>query len=453
MTRRPQLGASLAVLAGALVLATACTPPPAAPGPTAAPPAAKPTTPPAAAATTAPAAPTTAPAAAQAKPTSTDLHSPDTAQFKPTAASAAGQAPASCKVAQVYTSPTADKGWSWAHEQSFLAIKKDLPWVDLSIRKDSVPDDNKQAVQDLLESMVQQGAKVVYTTSFGFMEPTRVVAAKHPDVGFFHASGFPDAKDPPNVGYYFATIEEGRFITGEIAGLVVEPGASLGYVAAHPIPEVFRGENAFALGVLKTNPTAKIHNRWTLTWFDPNLEKQAAESLLEPPVRASLLSQHQDSPAAQLAAQDAGKFGIAYDADMNDQAPKATLTSAVWNWSVHNKPTINGICTGEWVKDGRVTIPQEYRNWMGSFKDGTVQVAPLNTAALANHPRKDQIQKLYGDEVAAFKSGAKTFTSVFTGPIKDNSGKVRIEGAPDVAALYDERGQWFVENVVGSPTP
>ena len=413
MTRPPRLRARLASLAGALVLATACTPPPAATAPTAAP---------------------VVPAPA-----------------KPTTASAA--APASCKVAQVYTSPTADKGWSWAHEQSFLSIKKDLPWVDLSIRKDSVPDDNKQAVQDVLESMVQQGAKVVYTTSFGFMEPTRAVAAKHPDVGFFHASGFPDAKDPPNVGYYFATIEEGRFITGEIAGLVVEPGATLGYVAAHPIPEVFRGENAFALGVMKTNPTAKIHNRWTLTWFDPNLEKQAAESLLEPPVRASLLSQHQDSPAAQLAAQDAGKFGIAYDADMNDQAPKATLTSAVWNWSVHNKPTINGICTGAWVKDGKVTIPQEYRNWMGSFKDGTVQVAPLNAAALASHPRKDQIQKLYTDELAAFKSGAKTFATVFTGPIKDNTGKVRIEGAPEVAALYDERGQWFVENVVGSPTP
>ena len=136
----------------------------------------------------------------------------------------------------MYTSPTADKGWSWAHEQSFLNIKKELPWVDLSIRKDSVPDDNKQAVQDLLESMVQQGAKVVYTTSFGFMEPTRAVAAKHPDVAFFHASGFPDAKDPPNIGYYFATIEEGRYITGEVAGLVVDPGATLGYVAAHPIP-------------------------------------------------------------------------------------------------------------------------------------------------------------------------------------------------------------------------
>src|SRR5262249_49082476 len=191
-------------------------------------------------------------------------------------APAAAATPASCKVAQVYTSPTADKGWSWAHEQSFLSIKTELPWVDLSIRKDSVPDDNKQAVEDLLESMVQQGARVVYTTSFGFMEPTRATAARHAEVAFFHASAFPDARDPPNFGSYCGTIEEGRFITGEVAGLGVDPGAALGYVAAHPIPEVFRGENAFALGVARTNPTAKVYNRWTLTWFDPNLEKQAA---------------------------------------------------------------------------------------------------------------------------------------------------------------------------------
>jgi basic membrane protein A and related proteins len=356
-------------------------------------------------------------------------------------------------VAQLYTSPTVDKGWSWAHEQSFLLIKKDLPWVDLSVRKDNVPDDNMQTIEDVLESMVQQGAKVVYTTSFGFMQPTRTVAARHPEVAFFHASGFSDPNDPPNIGYYFATIEEARFISGEIAGLVVDPGTNIGYVAAHPIPEVFRGENAFALGVMKANPTAKVYNKWTLNWFDPTLEKQAAESLLQPPIDAALLTQHQDSPATQIAAQEAGKFGIAYDADMSDQAPKATLTSPVWDWTVHNKPTIQAVCSGTWTQNGKVTIPAEYKNWMGSLKDGTVQLAPLNTTALANHPRKDQIEQLYSDEIAAFKSGQKSFETVFTGPIKDNSGMLRIEGKPDVAALYDERGQWFVDNVVGSPTP
>jgi basic membrane protein A len=430
---------TLVSLAGLLL---ACTPPPAAPAPTSAPPAAQ---------------STSAAPAAGAKPaaTSAELHSPDTAnpQAKPTSAAASGTAPASCKVAQVYTSPTTDKGWSWAHEQAFLQVKKDLPYVDLSIRKDSVPDDNQQAVEDLLESMVQQGAQVVYTTSFGFMQPTRAVARRHPDIAFFHASGFPDPADPPNIGYYFATIEEGRYITGEVAGLAVEPGANIGYVAAHPIPEVFRGENAFALGVMKTNPTARVYNKWTLTWFDPQLEKSAAESLLEPPIKADLLSQHQDSPSAQLAAQDAGKLGIAYDADMNDNAPRATLTSPVWNWTVHNEPTIQAACSGAWSQAGKVTIPQQYRNWMGSLRDGTVGVAPLNMQPLANNPRKEQIQKLYNDELAAFRSGQKSFESIFSGPIKDNTGQVKIDAKPDVSALYDERGQWFVQNVVGSPTP
>jgi basic membrane protein A len=326
-----------------------------------------------------------------------------------------------------------------------------------SIRKESVPDDNQQAVTDLLESMVQQGARAVYTTSFGYMEPTRAVAARHPDVAFFHASGYPDPRDPPNVGYYFAFIEEARFITGEIAGLVVEPGANIGYVAAHPIPEVFRGENAFALGVMKTNPTAKVHNRWTLTWFDPKLEKEAAESLLEPPVRAQLITQHQDSTAPQLAAQAAGKLGIAYHADMSEAAPQATLTAATWNWAVHNRPTVEAVCTGKWTRDGKVTIPSEYKNWMGSMKDGAVGVAPLNMAALANHPRRDQVQKLYDDEVAALKSGAKSFETIWTeaAPVKDQAGTVRIEAGQklELAALYDNRHNWFVENVVGSPNP
>lgn len=434
---RPRAVAS--ALAALALLLLACTPPPAPK------PAAEATTPAAAPSTSAPAKPAGPAASPGASPSPSASPSP--------VAAAVGGAPASCRVAQLYTSSTADKGWSWSHEQSFLAVKRDLPYVDLSIRKDNVPDDNKQAVTDLIESMVQQGAKVVYTTSFGFMEPTRAVAARYPDVAFFHASGFPGPNDPPNIGYYFATIEEGRYITGEVAGLVVDPGANIGYVAAHPIPEVFRGENAFALGVAKTNPTARVNNKWTLTWFDPNLEKQAAESLLEAPVRAQLISQHQDSTAAQLAAQAAGKWGIGYDADMNDAAPKATLTSAVWNWTVQNKPTIEAACSGRWLQGGKVVIPNEYKNWMGSFKDGTVGVAPLNEGALASHPRRTEIVKLYNDEVAAFKAGQKGIETIFTGPIKDNTGQIRIQGKPDLAALYDERGVWFVDNVVGTTTP
>ena len=436
--------AVVSALAAFAVLSLACTPPPAPK------PAAEATKPPAAAAaataTTAPA----KPAVPSPSPGASPSPSPSPS---PAAAAATGAAPSSCKVAQVYTSPTSDKGWSWSHEQSFLQIKRDLPYVDLSIRKDSVPDDNKQAVTDLLESMVQQGAKVVYTTSFGFMEPTRAVAARHPDVAFFHASGFPVPNDPPNIGYYFATIEEGRYITGEVAGLVIDPGANIGYVAAFPIPEVFRGENAFALGVMKTNPTAKVHNKWTLTWFDLKLEKEAAESLLDVPVRAQLITQHQDSTAPQLAAQSAGKWGIAYHADMNEAAPRATLTSATWNWTVHNRPTVEGACTGRWLQGGRVVIPNEYKNFMGSFRDGMVGVAPLNEAALGSHPRRAEIVKLYNDEVAAFKSGQKNFETIFTGPIKDNTGQVRIQARPEIAALYDDRGQWFVENVVGTTTP
>jgi basic membrane protein A len=439
-------------------VALACLPPPA-PSPTAAPEAepqsgaapAKRTEPRSEASSAA--SPVVAAGPAAASPAADPAASPRPAAAAPAAAQPGGAAPSSCKVAQLYTSPTSDKGWSWAHEQSFLSIQRDLPYVDLSIREDSVPDGNKQATENLLESMVQQGAQAVYTTSLGFMEPTRTVAARHPEVAFFHASGSPGPNDPPNIGYYFAFIEEGRYITGEIAGLVVEPGANLGYLAAFPISEVFRGENAFALGVRKTNPTAKVHNRWVLTWSDPKLEMEAAEALLDAPVRAQLISQHQDSVVPQLAAQSAGKWGIAYNVDMNDAAPRATLTAATWNWAVHNRRTVEAVCTGAWTEAGRVTIPKAYVNWLGSMRDGAVGVAPLNLEALANHPRRDEIMKLYDDEVAKFRSGEKSFETIFTGPIRDNAGQLKIEGRPDIAALFDDRGHWFVENVVGSPKP
>jgi basic membrane protein A len=372
----------------------------------------------------------------------------------PTSASRSAGASVTCKVAQLYVSATNEKGWSWAHEQGLLAAEHELPGADLSIRMESVPDDDNSLVEDLIESMLQQGANVVYTTSAGFAEPTRVVAARHPDIAFFNASGTPGPKDSANMSYYNATIEEGRYITGELAGLVVEPGANIGYVASEPNPDVFRGENAFALGVSKTNPTARIINKWTLSRFDRDTERQAAQSLLEQPFKVSLLGQHEDSPATQFAAQDAGKFSMGYGFDMSVSAPKASLTSPVWNWTEYYKYTMKPSCPGGgWMVGGKANPPPCCRYWMGSFKDGTVDLAPLNLNGLASHPRKFEIWQLYEDEVAAFKAGRRSIESIFAGPIKDNQGTLRISGKPDIGALYDDRAKWFVQNVVGSATP
>jgi basic membrane protein A len=191
-----------------------------------------------------------------------------------------------------------------------------------------------------------------------------------------------------------------------------------------------------------------------LSRFDPNVERQAAQSLLEAPIKASLLSQHQDSPSTQLAAQDASRLAIGYGFDMSVSAPKASLTSAMWNWTEYYKYTMKPSCPGgNWVLAGKQNPPSCCRYWMGSFQDGTVEVAPLNVNALVSHPRKFEIWQLYDDEVAAFKAGQKSFESIFTGPIKDNQGNLRISAKPEIGALYDERAHWFVENVVGSPKP
>jgi basic membrane protein A len=197
-----------------------------------------------------------------------------------------------------------------------------------------------------------------------------------------------------------------------------------------------------------------VYNQWTLSRFDMGADRLAAHSLLEPPIKAALLSQGQDSPAPQLAAQDAGRLAIGYGFDMSVEAPKASLTSAVWDWTGYYRYTLKPSCPGgQWLQGGKPYPPPCCRYWMGSFEDGTVGLAPLNVNALVSHPRKFEIWQLYDDEVAAFKAGKKSFQSIFMGPIKDNEGKIRISGKPDIGALYDARAKWFVENIVDPPTP
>ena len=178
---------------------------------------------------------------------------------------------------------------------------------------------------------------------------------------------------------------------------------------------MFRGENAFALGVVKTNPTAKIHNRWTLTWFDLNLEKQAAESLLEPPVRAELLAQHQDSPAASWPRRTAGKFGIAYDADMNDDAPKATsLRQSGTGRSTTSRPSKR--CAPAPGARRQGTIPQEYRNWMGSIQGRHGRGGAAQHGGAGQPPAQGPDPEALRRRSGEFKSGAEEIETIFTGP-------------------------------------
>jgi basic membrane protein A len=329
------------------------------------------------------------------------------------------------KVAFVYVGPVGDLGWTYAHDQARLALEEAIPNVETAYQE-NVPE-NPADAERVIRQFAQDGYDVIFTTSFGYMDPTINVAQDFPDTTFIHISGF---KTADNVGTGFGKIEEPRFVSGQLAGMMTESN-QIGYVAAFPIPEVIRGINAFTLGVREVNPEATVRVVWTNTWFDPAKERQAAEALLDG--GADVIAQHQDTAGPQQAAEDRGLYGVGYNADMAPLAPGAVLTSAIWNWAPYYIDIVESVMNGTW----------ESEQYWGGWQDGVVDMAPIADFV------PDDIRTAIEEEVARFKSGEETIYTIFTGPIADQTGEVRV---PEGQAMTDEEllsMNWFVEGVEG----
>lgn len=344
---------------------------------------------------------------------------------QPAAETKAAPAPAAgktLKVGFVYVSPVGDAGYSYAHHQGYKAVAA-MPGVEASY-VESVPEGADS--ERVITNMARKDFDLIFSTSFGFMDPSLKVAKEYPNVRIMHCSGF---KTAPNMSNYFGRMYQARYLTGMLAGLMTKKNV-LGYVAAFPIPEVIRGINAFTLGARSVNPKAQVRVVWTKTWYDPALEKDAAVSLLD--VGADVLAQHQDSPAPQEAAQQRGVYSIGYNSDMSSFAPKAILTSAVWNWAPFYVKTVEEVKNGAW-KGGQAI-------WEGMDK-GVVDIAPYSQLVPEEVKAKVEAKR------AELKAGKD---EIFVGPIKDQSGKERI-AAGQKASDPDLLGMtWFVEGVVGT---
>ncbi len=326
------------------------------------------------------------------------------------------------KVAFVYNAPVGDGGWSYAHDQGRKYLESKMPGVQ-TVFVESVPEgaDSERVITQLVE----QGAKIVFTTSFGYMDSTLNVAKKYPNVTFVHCSGF---KTAPNVGTYFGRIYQARYLSGIVAGKQTQSDV-IGYVAAFPIPEVVRGINAFTLGVRSVNPKAKVKVIWTNTWYDPAKEKQAAMSLLD--AGADVLAQHQNTPGPMLAAQEKGKFGIGYNSDMSKVAPKAVLTSPVWNWGPYYVKVVESVRDKNWKNE----------QYWGSMKDNVVDLAPFGPMV------SEDAKKLVADAKKKIVDGS---WDVFWGPVKDQSGAVKIAAGQKMSDADLLGFNWFVEGVEGT---
>lgn len=318
----------------------------------------------------------------------------------------------------VYVSPVGEAGWSYAHEQGRLAVE-DVPGVTTSYAENIQDGPNcEQVIQD----MARQGYDVIFTTSYGYMDATLKAAGQHPEIIFMNCAGY---KTGPNMGAYFGRIYQARYLSGMVAGAMTKSNI-LGYVAAYPVPEVVRGINAFTLGARAVNPDAKVRVAWTGTWYDPAKERHAARRLMD--AGADVVAQHQDSPAAQEAAQERGAYCIGYNSDMSMFAPDAHLTAPVWNWPVYYRAVIEKIMAGTW---------ESSRDWWG-IRTGIVDLAPFGPMV------PQEVQDKVEAEKQRIINGEK---SVFTGPIKDRDGNVKIPAGKTAADEDLLSMTWFVEGV------
>lgn len=324
------------------------------------------------------------------------------------------------KIGFVYVSPASEAGWSYSHELGRRALEE-AGNVNTSF-VESVADGADS--ERVILNMARKGFDLVFATSFGYMDATLKVAKQFPNTAFMHVSGY---KTADNMGSYFGRIYQARYLTGIIAGSMTKSNV-IGYVAAFPIPEVIRGINAFTLGVQSVNPDAEVRVVWTKTWYDPATEKEAGKSLVD--IGADIITQHQDSPGTQEAAAQAGIYSIGYHTDMAPFAPKSHLTAAVWNWADYYKEVVKSVRDGSWTGNSQ---------WPG-LESGVVGLAPYG----------DMVPQEVRDKVEAAKAAIIAGeNAIFVGPLKDQSGAVKLaEGVLTDAEMLSM--MWFVEGVIGT---
>ena len=307
------------------------------------------------------------------------------------------------KVAFVYVAPLTGAGWVRQHEEGRKAVDAALGARVKTTYVDNVAEgpDAERVIRDL----AQQGNKLIFTPSFGYMEPTLKVAQEFPGVKFESITGY---KTAPNVAVANARYYEGRYLAGIAAGRMTQSNIA-GYVAGFPIPEVLQGINAFTLGMRSVNPKASVKVVWLNAWFDPAREREAAMTLFNQNV--DVVAFHTGSTAVMAAAQERGKMAVAYHSDMRKVAPDAQIVAVTHQWGDYYTQRAKAVLDGSW-KSGEV--------W-GGVKEGMVRVGDFGP----------KVPKAVQDEVLARQKDIATGKlKPFTGPLTDNEGhQVLARGA------------------------
>ena len=304
------------------------------------------------------------------------------------------------KVGFVYVGPVGDHGWTYRHDLGRQAIEEAYGEDVQTTFVESVPEGAD--AERVIRRLASEGHGLIFTTSFGFMNPTVKVAREFPDVRFEHATGYKQAE---NLSTYSARFYEGRAVIGTMAGMMTESDV-IGYIGSFPIPEVVRGINAFTIAMRKVNPDAEVKVVWVNSWYDPGKEADAARALIDQ--GADVITQHTDSPAPLQVAQERGVVGFGQASDMSAFAPEAQLTSIIDDWNDYYVTRTGAAMDGSWtsqdvwygIADGMVAfadyadaVPEDVREAAEAVRESIVDGSM--------HPFQGPIANQAGEEVVA----------------------------------------------------
>ncbi|MEM2821054.1 MAG: BMP family ABC transporter substrate-binding protein [Thermoproteota archaeon] len=359
------------------------------------------------------------------------------------------------KAGFIYVGPVEDFGWTAAHDQARKHVEKLFPWLE-TVYVESV--EEAEAARYIERLVRDEGADIVFTTSYGFMDPTIDVAQRYSDKLFFHCSGF---KRRPNSGTYFADFYQVYYLNGLMAGALTKTG-KVGYVAAHPIPEVIKHINAFALGVKEANPEAKVYVRWLHEWYAPELAREAAQALVS--LGVDTIAFTEDSTAIVEFAQqqyEQGKqlYVFSHYSPMQDVGPDVVVSGQLVHWEVIYADILMKVAMNIYNNTNLENV-----DYLWMLKEGAVELGgkpgvPINP----NFVNELKSKYLPGQSVSVYDAVMNRLalmkeTNVpfdpFTGPIMDQNGNVRIPAGQraTIEQLFTEQMNWFVDNIIGSPS-
>jgi basic membrane protein A len=329
------------------------------------------------------------------------------------------------KAGFIFIGPINDGGWTQAHNEGREQAAEALEGKAELIYKENIPEGPEAA--QAMQTMIDDGVKIIFANSFGYGDTMKELAEANPDVKFEHATG---AGTLENFATYYGAAEDTIYLTGLAAGAAIPEGGTVGFVAPFPIPEVIRHINAFQIGVAEVNPTATTKVVWTNTWFDPAVERQAADSLIAEGVDA--IASGQDSPAPGEAAKAANLPFVGYDSDQSENLGDIWLTASLYHWGDYYTERIQAVIDGTW----------ETHEYWGGIHDGFVSLAPFGPKV--SQETKDLIAKRQQEIIDG------EFYEL-TGPLVDQDGTERVPEGVKMTLEEILAMDWFVKGVVGSP--